>query len=536
MDRYDAVIVGAGAAGLSAATCAASLGARVLLLDRSDGSSSDFAKSGGGPAAAGTSFQAGVGVVDSPSHWMEDIKRKTGNSVEDTIVHLVTTRARDAIHFQARQLGMDIHLVANIPVAGHSVARLYGTPNEIGREYAEMLAAAAAGIPNIVRMNDTEVSGLMVADGAVTGVRARTRDKEQEFSAPFTVLACGGFAANRTMLRTFIPEIAEALHIGCPHNDGCGILWGQSLGAATSFLDSYQGHGHVTADGKGRLGLGLTTLGAIMVDRQGRRFVREDIGPSELAAHVLAAPGGTAFEIYDQSIHDRAFSMGAYREAVARGVAVTAPTPQKLATLLDVPTDAFPATFEAANRAAKGEIPDPLNREAYARPLTSPLWGVRIIGALAHTQGGMLVNSHAQVIRTNGKPIAGLLAAGGTVTGISGHGAAGYSSGNGLAQAFALGMIAAETITGKERFFAGDWRHNENQAATDSRVARSHPGTTRKCIGAGFSQPAGSLHSALCGRRNRRHHCSPPRQQDFKHVGTPAGRRQPDGRRRNHRD
>jgi fumarate reductase flavoprotein subunit len=149
--------------------------------------------------------------------------------------------------------------------------------------------------------------------------------------------------------------------------------------------------------------------------------------------------------------------MGAYREAVARGVAVTAPTPQKLATLLDVPADAFLATFDAANRAAKGEIPDPLNREAYARPLTSPLWGVRIIGALAHTQGGMLVNSHAQVIRTNGKPIAGLLAAGGTVTGISGHGAAGYSSGNGLAQAFALGMIAAETITGKERFFAGDW-------------------------------------------------------------------------------
>ena len=28
---------------------------------------------------------------------------------------------------------------------------------------------------------------------------------------------------------------------------------------------------------------------------------------------------------------------------------------------------------------------------------------------------------------------------------------------NGLAQAFALGMIAAETIIGKERFFAGDW-------------------------------------------------------------------------------
>ena len=64
MERYHAVIVWAGAAGLSAATCAASLGARVLLLDCNDGSCSDFAKSGGGPAAAGTSFQAIAGVVD----------------------------------------------------------------------------------------------------------------------------------------------------------------------------------------------------------------------------------------------------------------------------------------------------------------------------------------------------------------------------------------------------------------------------------------------------------------------------------------
>jgi fumarate reductase flavoprotein subunit len=50
------------------------------------------------------------------------------------------------------------------------------------------------------------------------------------------------------------------------------------------------------------------------------------------------------------------------------------------------------------------------------------------------------------VLRADGTVIPGLLAAGGTVVGISGHGAAGYSSGNGLAQAFVLGMIAADTI------------------------------------------------------------------------------------------
>src|SRR5262245_53656095 len=321
MDRYDAVIVGAGAAGLSAATCAAMLGVRVLLLDHADGSSSDFAKSGGGVAAAGTSFQAAAGIVDGPGLWLQDVRRKTNNSVEEMIVQLVTDRARDAIHFQAQRLCMDIHLVQHIPVAGHSVPRLHGTPNEAGLEYAQMLAAAAARITNIQRMNDAEVTDLLMMDGAVRGVRARIRGQHKDISAPVTLLACGGFAANRNLLRQFAPEIADALHIGCPHNNGTGIRWGQAAGGATSFLDSYQGHGHVTVDGIGRLGLGLTTLGAILVDRNGQRFVREDIGPSELAAFVLATPGGRAVEVYDQHIHNLAMSMGAYRDVVGRGLA-----------------------------------------------------------------------------------------------------------------------------------------------------------------------------------------------------------------------
>src|SRR5687767_12516687 len=208
MERYDAIIVGAGAAGLATATCAAAHNARVLLLDCTDGSDSDFAKSGGGPAAAGTSLQKAAGIDDSPERWTDDIRRKTDNAVEESIVQLVTTRARDAIHFQAQTLGLDIHLVRNIPVAGHSVRRLHGTPSEGGREYFDMLSAAAGRMPGIVRMNGVEGTGLVVEDGTVRGVRARINGKEQELTAPFTLVACGGFAANQKMLREFAPEIA----------------------------------------------------------------------------------------------------------------------------------------------------------------------------------------------------------------------------------------------------------------------------------------------------------------------------------------
>ena len=146
-----------------------------------------------------------------------------------------------------------------------------------------------------------------------------------------------------------------------------------------------------------------------MINLRGERFVREDVGPSELASDILAQPGGTAFEVYDQSIHDLAMAMGAYRESVDRGATVTASTPDELARRLEIPVETFRATLDKANAAAHGEIADPLERRAYGKPLQPPVWGVRVIGALAHTQGGLLVNDHAHVVREDGSSIAGLL-------------------------------------------------------------------------------------------------------------------------------
>ncbi len=73
-------------------------------------------------------------------------------------------------------------------------------------------------------------------------------------------------------------------------------------------------------------------------------------------------------------------------------------------------------------------------------------------GALFHTQGGLRVNAHAQVLR-QGRPIPGLYAAGGSAAGISGHGADGYLSGNGLLCALGLGYIAGHHAS---RIMAGE--------------------------------------------------------------------------------
>ena len=61
------------------------------------------------------------------------------------------------------------------------------------------------------------------------------------------LLATGGFAANPKLLREFLPQVAEALHIGAGPNDGCAIDWGRERGAALAQMDGYQGAGRASA-------------------------------------------------------------------------------------------------------------------------------------------------------------------------------------------------------------------------------------------------------------------------------------------------
>jgi fumarate reductase flavoprotein subunit len=102
-------------------------------------------------------------------------------------------------------------------------------------------------------------------------------------------------------------------------------------------------------------------------------------------------------------------------------------------------------THEAFQKAAAGEAADPLGRKDFNGPLTPPLYGVKVTGALFHTQGGLKINKETQVLRKDGSVIPDLYAGGGTACGFSGKtGPAGYLSANGLLAALVLGKIAGE--------------------------------------------------------------------------------------------
>ena len=442
----DAIVAGAGAAGLAAALAAAHAGADVLLLDRDLGGPSNLLVSGGLFPCAGSRYQHAAGIEDSPALFAADIRAKGGPAVNEAIVDAVAARSADVAPFLADVLGLPIHLMGAITAPGHSVPRLHATPKESGRELHAMLRGAAAKQPKLRMLDHAEVRGLVAAEGRVTGVEARLAGEARVFRAPSTLLATGGFGGNHELLAEFIPEMAGALHIGAGPNDGCAIAWARTLGADVALMDGYQGQGHVNPPGRTRLGMALPPLGAIMLNRDGERFVREDVGPSALAAFVLRQPGGVALELYDRRIHDAVASQGAYRDACDAGKVMNAPHVAGLAEMTGVPRERLESALVAVARYARGEATDPLGRAKFAAPLAPPYYASWVTGALAHTQGGLRIDARARVLRADGTSIAGLYAAGGAAAGLSGRGSEGYLPGNGFGQCFPLGLIAAEEM------------------------------------------------------------------------------------------
>jgi fumarate reductase flavoprotein subunit len=285
-------------------------------------------------------------------------------------------------------------------------------------------------------------------DGDNWLVTATSPDEStQEIVAGSVVLATNGFGANTEMVARYIPEVVDGLYFGGDHSLGDAIAIGERLGADTAFLDSYQGHGSVATPHGVLLTWTTTMNGAVLVNAEGRRFGNETTGYSEFAVQVIAQPGAVAWMVYDEVVHDGALPFADYQQLIeADGIRWTDDA-AGLATIIGCPSSAVQQTLDQMASYVDGRATDPLGRSVWPRKLEPPYAAVKVTGALFHTQGGLAVDGSANVLR-GGEPVPGLYAAGGAAAGISGHGAAGYLSGNGLLSALGLGYLAGRAITG----------------------------------------------------------------------------------------
>jgi len=440
--RFDAevetLIIGAGACGLVCALSARDAGQDAVVLERDAVPAGSTALSAGLVPAAGTRFQKDAGIADDPARFAADIQRKAQDENDPALVHRLAAGAAPTVEWLADRHGLPFSLVSDFDYPGHSRRRMHGLPSRSGRELIDRLRTAcdAAGIPILCNAAATT---LLVSEDRIGGVDfARPDGTTERIGCRKLVLACNGFGGNRDRVARHMPDIAQALWFGHDGNRGEALDWGEALGAAVGHLGAYQGHGNVAHPHGILITWATITEGGIQVNRAGHRFWNEAQGYSEAARAVLAQDGATAFTIFDSRIAAVARQFADFRDAENTGAIRTAETIEGLAEQLDLPPDALAGTVRTIPWGGTDEF----GRRFGDAPLSPPFAGVRVTGALFHTQGGLVTGDDARVLKPDGSAFPNLLAAGGAACGVSGASDSGYLSGNGLLSALVLGRLA----------------------------------------------------------------------------------------------
>jgi 3-oxo-5alpha-steroid 4-dehydrogenase len=264
------------------------------------------------------------------------------------------------------------------------------------------------------------------------------------------ILAAGGFAANRKMMRSHAPTARGGLPLATPGDDGSGIRLGADAGGATAHLDRVSVWRFLSPP--------PALLTGVLVDRAGQRICDESRYGAAIGDAIIRH-GGRAWLLVDRATRTQArrqvrgstlwFQRLQAWYLLTTG-AVTAPTLAGVAARAGVDPDGLAATLAAYNKAARDPAArDPAGKPPGARraqdqpPYSLIDCSVRprlFYPAPVLTLGGLVVAPESgQVLRPDGTLVAGLYAAGRTAVGLCSRS---YVSGLSLADCIFSGRRA----------------------------------------------------------------------------------------------
>src|SRR5947209_4803617 len=274
--KTEVAVVGAGAAGLYTALCAARTGAAVTLISATPlaGSSSYWAQ--GGLAAA-------VADDDSPERHLADTIRAGRGAVRESAARVLCAEAPSAVEDLSRiGVSFDADRRGNLALGlegGHSARRIvHAGGAATGRRIIRQLSALAAEDERITILEGRRAIRIVTADHHAVAIAL---DDGTVIAARATVLATGGAAA--LWMRTTNP----------PGAIGAGLLLAHAAGAQLADLELMQFHPTVVSGGNGSHlpdGFMVTEAirgeGARLLDAAGERFVNELAPRDEVARAV----------------------------------------------------------------------------------------------------------------------------------------------------------------------------------------------------------------------------------------------------------
>ncbi len=439
-------IVGAGACGLTAALALHRQGVECVVLERDTVPAGSTALSSGFVPAPATRVQKAAKVQDSPELFAQDIQHKAHGQAAPALVKAYSEAIGPAMDALETHHHIPWQLLDQFLYPGHSVHRMHAVPEKTGEGLMTRLRAAADAACVVV-LTQAHVTALHAdSAGTVQGLSYSQPDGSiSQLSCDAVVLACNGFGGNADMVKQHLPAMKDAQYAGHVGNDGSAVAWGLQLGAALADMGAYQGHGSWAIPQGSLISWALMMEGGVQINTLGERFHDETQGYSEAAVQVLNQPDGLAWNVFDNQLLRFAQDFPDFVAAQAAGAVKSAADVVSLAAIIGCSVESLEKTMSSVNSSTGA---DAWGR-TFKRPLLGPFHAIKVTGALFHTQGGLNINAHCQVLKPNGETLPNLYAAGGAARGVSGAEVWGYLSGNGLLSAIAGGHIAAQAVAQK---------------------------------------------------------------------------------------
>lgn len=430
MKNYELVIIGGGAAGLSAAWTAMENGVKsIALVEALKKTGGNSALAGGFLYALDTPHLEGSGVNNA----VEELKaaldfhhydyvnpallRRWLNETKNTIAWL----EERGFPFKLSELGEGYtHIMADSP----GVAWFHKILRPLTEELQEK------GVDFYYETNAAE---LLVNNGAVCGVRGETASGEVlELGAKAVLLACGGFLSDKEKLRKYFPQYyAEDSFYQVVPARGNGIELAAGAGAKLNMeCTLVKEAGMCFTPGPGRPGRMFAAPGTVFINKLGRRYVDESLWNQNYSANgLLMQPDQVGYAVYSRETleyvmdqtwpfdfrSEKEVNLAYIAKASEKGVECRyGETLEELAQWMGAPAEALKQTIADYNSYCETGVDlEFVKDKKYLLPLQSgPYLAVKIRPMYIDTIGPVVVDENLRVLDKDCRPIPGFFAAG----------------------------------------------------------------------------------------------------------------------------
>ncbi|WP_313629744.1 flavocytochrome c [Enterococcus devriesei] len=502
----DVVVVGAGGAGLTAASKVLQEGKKVIVVEKFPAIGGNTVRTGGPMNAADPAWQNGFAAKPGESHTLKEMAELDENQIDPEyredfrtlqkeiaaylaenddpngylfdselfyrmqtylggkrtdqqgtviygqydLVKTLTDRAMESVEW-LEAIGVEFDKTDVTMPVGALWRRGHKPLKNEGYAYVSALKAFVEKNGGQI-ITDTAVKNLIIEDGKVTGVVGEGMNGQQvTVHADAVILASGGFGANTKMLKeynTYWTEIDDDIKTSnSPAITGDGILLGQQAGADLVGMGFSQMM-PVSDPETGALfsGLQVPPQNFVMVNQKGERFVNE-YGSRDLLTQAAIDNGGLFYLIADELIKNTAYNTSQEKidKQVAAGTLYRADTLAELAEQIQVDPQVLTATIEKYNAAVDAGVDEEFGKDVFDLKVeVAPFYATPRKPAVHHTMGGLKIDVNTHVLDKEGAVIPGLYAAGEVAGGIH---AGNRLGGNSLTDIFTFGRIAGKTAS-----------------------------------------------------------------------------------------